>query len=691
MLEVEFRLLAAAVIWLPVAALLALLCMPESPVYLERRKRLEDEAGDKTSPLALQLDKLKFPATSPTVYIPLGLISCLISLQHFSGFTYTKRFLLQVLTTATANNTVTTANTTVTTANTTDMTNTNMTSLGVEEPLNTDCYYWGMLVCLVYLLSSLLVAKLLQSIRRRFMYFVSLVLTSLCLLVIGFLIEKSMVSVFLSQDNILILKVFFLCLHVFVVQCGLQGLPGQLTDILFPSSCKSIMKGVCRAVTSFTLVIFIFLINCFPDYCRFWIMSVTLLCASPVLFIFIPEIRNIGKSTAGNFILPVQTVFYILLPRIDAKKKWKSMVKKVSIMKAFTNLLDKKMAKEEALSNCTTFVPTFTFDGEMVDLEEFKTNPELRRKNCELVAYISNILPQSGFLDQQRREDRILVGRGPTKFQLDGEARESGGIFLFDDVLIVAKCLLRNWRYVKESSFQVAWLTVEREGSSLLVQGREDRLRIAFSDQTEAETWRKYIEFCQTSMEPQKQSLLVQSMKKLSSAGQGQGQGQGELQGQGINSLSVRLLDGIQGQKVVGEKQGLDRDQGAVQEEVGEAEELLPVKATLLQSVLLLGKSEEQGAQQGLETDQGTQGELLPVKHTQIQLLQSVRLLDKSQEEGGTKEEYLQGLAKRQSLQEIGKGHKLQELPKGRKLQEQGKGLSIQETQGLLEQDTLVH
>ena len=65
---------------------------------------------------------------------------------------------------------------------------------------------------------------------------------------------------------------------------------------------------------------------------------------------------------------------------------------------------------------------------------------------------------------------------------------------------------------------------------------------------------------------------------------------------------------------------------------MGEAQGLLPVKATLLQSVLLLGKSEEQGAQQGLKTDQGTQVELLPVKHTKFQRVQSVRLLDNSQE-----------------------------------------------------------
>ena len=85
------------VLGFPVLAFGALLCMKESPVYLERRRRLLEEAGPKANVAKLNLEKMKFPASSPTVYIPFVLISGLISLQHFSGFTYTKRFLIQVL------------------------------------------------------------------------------------------------------------------------------------------------------------------------------------------------------------------------------------------------------------------------------------------------------------------------------------------------------------------------------------------------------------------------------------------------------------------------------------------------------------------------------------------------------------------------------------------------------------------
>jgi hypothetical protein len=470
------------VAWFPLAALAALLKMRESPVHLERRRRQLHEAAPACQGLSV-------PATSPAVYIPFFLIAALISLQHFSGFTYTKRFLLQVLDATNGNSTTVGGNSTEA-----------VVAHDNSAPLNTDSYYWGMLVCCVYLLSSMLVARLLRSIRRRFMFFLSLLLTSLCLIAIGFLMDEHTVSALISQETILLLKVTFLCLHVFVVQCGLQGLPTQLTDILFPSSCKSIMKGICRAVTSLTLVIFIAVINSFPIFVRFWIMAGTLIVASPLLFIFIPEIRNIGKSTAGNFLLPVQTVFYILLPKEDMRKKWKVTVKKLNMMKAFINTIDKKLAKEEALDSCTTYSKTFTFLGDLVDLKDFRTDKELRRSNCELVSYIANTLPGSGVLPRHWREDRILVGRGPTKFPNDVKLK-NGGMFLFDDVLILAKCLLRNWRYVNEISFAVTELQVTRHEMQLELVGPESSVTIAFTDSTEAEMWKRYIEFCKTSFD----------------------------------------------------------------------------------------------------------------------------------------------------------------------------------------------
>jgi len=388
-LDIEFYYVSLFVVGFPLIAFGALLCMKESPVYLERRRRLLEEAGPKANVAKLNLEKMKFPASSPTVYIPFVLISGLISLQHFSGFTYTKRFTIQVLGAMSNSSMPVESQHSATVSrgvNTSSSGSFSPDLPDVPVPLNTDSYYWAMLVCGVYLVSSLLVARLLRSIRRRFMFFISLFLTSICLIIIGFLMEEEMLSSVLSDTTIHVLKVVFLCLHTFVVQCGLQGLPTQLADVLFPSSCKSIMKGICKAVTSFTLVIFIFSINTFELHQRFWIMAGTLLLTSPLLFILVPEIRNIGKGMASNFIMPFQTVFYILLPKQEVRRKWSEAVRKVSTMKAVIGMIDNKLAKENALNTCVTYTRTFTFLGEVTDIEEYRTDPKLKRRNeaCDL-------------------------------------------------------------------------------------------------------------------------------------------------------------------------------------------------------------------------------------------------------------------------------------------------------------------
>ena len=210
---------------------------------------------------------------------------------------------------------------------------------------------------------------------------------------------------------------------------------------------------------------------------------------------------------ASNFIMPFQTVFYVLIPKEEeVRKKWSTAVRKVSTMKAVCSMIDTKLAKENTLNSCATRLSrTFTFLGEVTDMEEFRTDIKLKRKNDELVTYVCNILPQSGYLLSNWREDRVLVGRGPTKFP--ESLKESGGIFLFNDVLIVAKCLLRSWRYVGETSFAVQELEVTRLEENLIITSKDERVRIAFTDVSEAETWKRYIEFCQEREESRRPSL----------------------------------------------------------------------------------------------------------------------------------------------------------------------------------------
>lgn len=216
---------------------------------------------------------------------------------------------------------------------------------------------------------------------------------------------------------------------------------------------------------------------------------------------------------ASNFIMPFQTVFYIILPNQETvKRRWTNAVRKVSTLNKVIGMIDTKLAKENALNTCVRYSRTFTFLGETTDIEEYRTDPKLKRNNEELVTYVCNILPQSGYLATNWREDRVLVGRGPTKFP--ESLKETGGIFLFNDVLIVAKCLLRSWRYVDETSFVVQELEVSRMEENLIITSKEERVRVAFSDVSEAETWKRFIEFCQETQDLRRTSPQLEEVNE---------------------------------------------------------------------------------------------------------------------------------------------------------------------------------
>ena len=111
------------------------------------------------------------------------------------------------------------------------------------------------------------------------------------------------------------LRLVTLGLHVFSVQFGLQTLPGQLTDILLPSSVKAVLKGVIRALLSLSLIVFVTIFRQLPDFSfAFLVMSGCLLLACPVLWLRVPELRNLGRDCGEHFFLPAQTIFFAVLP-----------------------------------------------------------------------------------------------------------------------------------------------------------------------------------------------------------------------------------------------------------------------------------------------------------------------------------------------------------------------------------------
>ena len=108
---------AAIAALVPLAGLLGSLALPESPLHRERRAEqklavLRGESGGgwrdqvqqfpftalKVLQVFLQVRaQCNIPLRSPAVHQPLLLILAAILLQHLSGTTFTKKFLLQVL------------------------------------------------------------------------------------------------------------------------------------------------------------------------------------------------------------------------------------------------------------------------------------------------------------------------------------------------------------------------------------------------------------------------------------------------------------------------------------------------------------------------------------------------------------------------------------------------------------------
>ena len=138
-----------------------MLVAPESPIFLEQKKALQksEEDGPTVSCWGKRIGEVKslfrIPLQSPEVYKPLVLILGITCLQHFSGFTFTKKFLLQVL--APQNKDM-------------NSTSSNVTEIPGQSEDYTS-YYFAMAINLLRFLANLLMARFLVNIRIRLLFF----------------------------------------------------------------------------------------------------------------------------------------------------------------------------------------------------------------------------------------------------------------------------------------------------------------------------------------------------------------------------------------------------------------------------------------------------------------------------------------------------------------------------------------
>ena len=179
--------------------------------------------------IAENLERLKVPIFSPTIFKPLVLISALNCLQQCSGSLYIRKFIIQIL----DNNSdqedsdSSTAVTNMTTA-TSDDCGDNCDTENSGDSLN---YFLPLIIFSVRLLVLFMMAFLIKKIRMRFLYFLSLFLTVTILSILGIVSDSSLMPD-LGGNSVKYIKTCLLCLHVFFIQFGVQTLPGSAANRL---------------------------------------------------------------------------------------------------------------------------------------------------------------------------------------------------------------------------------------------------------------------------------------------------------------------------------------------------------------------------------------------------------------------------------------------------------------------------
>ena len=168
----------------------------------------------------------------PEVYKPFLIIVFLSIVQQFSGVSVIRAYSVAIFDTVFSNTT----------------SYSNATLLGGSSEVchhtSTMAYFSAIVIGLCRLLASLSLARILMTFSRRTMYFVSLVLTILCLFLFStfsFLIsswEGLVEDVFSLQ----VASLFSSCLLVISVQLGVQTLPLLLSGELFPADVRATCK-----------------------------------------------------------------------------------------------------------------------------------------------------------------------------------------------------------------------------------------------------------------------------------------------------------------------------------------------------------------------------------------------------------------------------------------------------------------
>ena len=243
----------------PIMAFISCMFVPESPVFLVNKGRMEEAeinitrtfGPDYDSMLEVKIisdnfeelkrsksrksDFIRSIKTHPEIYKPFFIIVILSLVQQFSGVSVIRAYVVKIFDEVFSD----LGHQTVEHFNTSML----VTECSVESQTSHMAYISAIIIGICRLLSSIALARLLRNFQRRSMYFVSIIMTILCLVTFSsfsYLISHSIPSSHLSLFKWA--SLVSACLLVFSVQLGVQTLPLLLSGELFPADVRASCK-----------------------------------------------------------------------------------------------------------------------------------------------------------------------------------------------------------------------------------------------------------------------------------------------------------------------------------------------------------------------------------------------------------------------------------------------------------------
>ena len=137
-------------------------------------------------------------------------------------------------------------------------------------------------------------------------------------------------------------------------------------------------------------------------------------------------------------------------------------------------------------------------------LEEIKEDAELKKRNKLSVTFVENILGMmNNWLDQNPNPDRLILARGPAMCTKENFAV---GLFLFSDVIIVARKLMKNRKYKIQLVIEIDTnFEVSQNKLEVTFKNGSKEFSVSFSDLGNASMWQQYANYCKKSLTAQEE------------------------------------------------------------------------------------------------------------------------------------------------------------------------------------------